>query len=155
MSRLSFLSPDECATEVERVSPLRRVTSDAVTDVSHLGKLEVRGGVPDDAIPIGPDRALLVIDGDVREMRDRLTADGFRVYDMTAALAAFEVEGEDLLRRLTELDLELLPAIGSVARGTAALIERRDGERFRLFVPQELGHFVAEVVEDMARGLGR
>jgi hypothetical protein len=35
------------------------------------------------------------------------------------------------------------------------LIERRDGERFRLFVPQELGQFVAEVVTDMARGLGR
>jgi hypothetical protein len=155
VSRLPFLSPDECAAEVALVSPLRHAVSDAVTDVSHLGKLEVRGGVPDDAIPIGPDRALVVVEGDVREMRDRLTADGLRVYDMTAALAAFELDGEDLLRRLTELDLERLPAIGSIARGTPALIERLDGERFRLFVPQELGHFVAEVAADMARGLGR
>ena len=155
MTRLSFLSPHECAPKVALVSPLRHATSGAVTDVSHLGKLEVRGGVPDGAIPIGPDRALVVVDADVRETRDRLTADGYRVYDMTAALAAFELEGEDLLRRLTELDLERLPAIGAVARGTAALIERRDGERFRLFVPQELGHYVAEVATDMARGLGR
>jgi hypothetical protein len=152
---LSFLSPDECAPEVALVSPLRHVTTDAVTDVSQLGKLEVRGGVPDGAIPIAPDRALLVFDGDVREARERLAADGFRVYDMTAALAAFELEGEDLLRRLTELDLERLPAIGSVARGTPALIEDRGGGRYRLFVPQELGHFVAEVAADMAKGLGR
>ena len=34
------------------------------------------------------------------------------------------------------------------------MIERRGGERFRLFVPQELGQYVAEVVADMARGLG-
>jgi hypothetical protein len=155
VSRLAFLSPDEAVPDVVRVSPLRHVPATAFADVSHLGKLEVRGGTPEGAIPIGPNRALLVVDGDVRETRDRLTADGLRVYDMSAALAALEVEGEDLLRRLTELDLDRLPAIGSIARGTPALIERRDGERFRLFVPQELGHFVAEVVEDMARGLGR
>ena len=153
MSRLSFLSPDECASEVALVSPLRHALSDAVTDVSHLGKLEVRGAVPDGAIPIGPGRALLVVDGDVRQTRDRLTADGSRVYDMTAALAAFELDGDALLRRLTELDLERLPAIGSIARGVPALIEDRGDGRFRLFVPQELGHFVAEVAADMARGL--
>ena len=39
------------------------------------------------------------------------------------------------MRRLTELDLDALPAIGSIARGTPALIERRGGERFRLFPP--------------------
>jgi hypothetical protein len=154
VTRLAFLSPDGSAAAVARVSPLRHVPATAFVDVSHLGKLEVRGGTPEGAIPIGPDRALLVVDGDVRETRDRLTADGLRVYDMTAALAAFEIEGEELLRRLTDLDLEQLPAIGSIARGTPALIEQR-GERFRLFVPQELGHFVAEVVEDMAQGLRR
>ena len=74
---------------------------------------------------------------------------------MTAALAALDVEGEDLMQRLTELDLGALPAVGAIARGTTALIERRGGDTFRLYVPQELGHFVAEVVEDMAKGLGR
>jgi len=133
------------------VSPLRHVAG--VTDVSHLGKLEVRGGVPDGAIPIGIDRALVVVDGDARPERDRLLAQGYRVYDMTAALAALEVEGEALMRRLTELDLDALPAVGSILRGTPAVIERRDGDRFRLFVPQELGRFVAETVVDLAAGL--
>ena len=153
MSRLAFLSPHEA--DVVGVSPLRHVPGSAFTDVSRLGKLEVRGEVDTlDAIPLGPGRALLVLEGDVRVERDRLIDEGYRVYDMTAALAALEVEGEDLMRRLTELDLDALPAIGSIARGTTALIERRS-ERFRLFVPQELGQFVAEVVNDMARGLGR
>jgi hypothetical protein len=154
VSRLAFLSPHE--TEVAGVSPLRHVLGPAFTDVSHLGKLEVRGEVDAlDAIPLGPGRALVVLEGDALVERDRLVDQGYRVYDMTAALAALEVEGEDLMRRLTELDLDALPAIGSIARGTTALIERRGGERFRLFVPQELGQFVAEVVTDMARGLGR
>jgi hypothetical protein len=154
VSRLDFLSPHEA--DVAGVSPLRHVLGSAFTDVSQLGKLEVRGDVDRlDAIPLGPGRALLVLDADVRVERDRLVDEGYRVYDMTAALAALEVEGEDLMRRLTELDLDALPAIGAIARGTTALIERRDGERFRLFVPQELGQFVGEVVTDMARGLGR
>lgn len=133
------------------VSPLRHVPG--VTDVSHLGKLEVRGGVPEGAIPVGVDRALVIVDGDARAERDRLLGQGYRVYDMTAALAALEVEGAALMRRLTELDLDALPAVGSILRGTPALIERRDGDRFRLFVPQELGEFVAETVVDLAAGL--
>jgi hypothetical protein len=159
MTRLGFLSPHEA--DVAPVSPLRQVPAGAFTDVSQLGKLEVRGDVgqldalPLGALPLGPGRALVVIEGDVRSERDRLLARGYRVYDQTAALAALELEGEELMRRLTELDLDALPAIGSIARGTTALIERREGERFRLFVPQELGQFVAEVVTDMARGLGR
>ena len=151
MSRLSFLSPHE--SDFEPVSPLARVEASAFTDVSSLGKLEVRADV--DGIPIAPGRTLVVVDGDVRAERDRLTAAGHRVYDMTGALAALEIEGDDLMRRLTELDLDALPAIGSIARGTTALIERRGPEHYRLFAPQELGQFVGEVVEDMARGLGR
>ena len=147
MTSLDFMSPVAAVA----VSPLRHV--DGVVDVSHLGKLEVRGGVPKGAIPIGPDRALVVVEGDARAERERLLAEGYRVYDMTAALAALEIEGEALLRRLTELDLEALPAVGSILRGTPAVIERRGGDRFRLFVPQELGQFVAETVVDLAAGL--
>jgi hypothetical protein len=145
---VKFLSHPE---GVPFASPLRHV--DGIDDVSHLGKWEIRGdssslkpGDGEELIRISADRALLV--GDRRP-------DGHRVYDMTAALAAFEVEGEELMRRLTELDLDELPAIGSILRGTPALIERRDGERFRLFVPQELGHYVAETVVDLARGVAR
>jgi len=153
VSRLAFLSPHPAYA----VSPLRHVRADAFRDVSALGKLEIRGelGAIPDVIPIGPGRGLLVVDGDLRETSERLSAAGYRVYDMTAAFVALEVEGEDLMRRLTELDLEALPAIGSFARGTRALIERRNGARFRVFVPHELGHYVAEVIVDTAAGLGR
>lgn len=151
MSRLAFLSPHE--SPAGAVSPLRGVEPHAFRDVSSLGKLEVRGGVPAGSIEIGHDRALLVVEGDVRETRDRLLEQGYRVYDATAALAGLEVEGERLMRRLTELDLDSLPTVGAVARGTPAVIERLDGERFRLFVPQELARYVADVVNDLAEGL--
>jgi sarcosine oxidase gamma subunit len=147
VTRLAFMSHPE---GVPFASPLRNV--EGIDDVSHLRKWEIRGDSssfqPRDGaelIRISPDRALVVGE----------RPDAERVYDMTAALAALEVEGEDLMRRLTELDLDELPAIGSILRGTPALIERRGGERFRLFVPQELGHFVAETIVDMAKGLGR
>jgi hypothetical protein len=142
VSELAFLSPDE-ATVVAR-SP-----------VPSLGELEVRGDVAslEGAVPLGPGRALVITNGDARPERDRLRAAGFRVYDMTAALAAVEIDDERLMRRLTELDLDRLPATGSIARGTPAVIQRLDDGRFRLFVPHELAHFVAEVVEDIAAGL--
>jgi hypothetical protein len=133
VSRLTFLSPHEAD----------------VTGAPALGKLEVRGGIPDGAIPIGPARGLVVVEGDPRAERDRLTASGYRVYDMTAALTSLEVEGEQLMRRLTELDLDALPAIGAVARGTTAVIERLGPDRFRLHVPQELGQYVADVIADL------
>lgn len=156
MTRLAFVSPHE--SSVVGVSPLRHVEGGAFDDVASLGKLEVRGDVDalgDDAIRIGPGRALLVFEGDVRHARDRLIDAGYRVYDQTAALAGIEVEGERLMRRITDLDLELLPAVGSILRGTRALVERRGSERFRLYVPQELAHYVAEVVTDLAEGLRR
>jgi hypothetical protein len=153
VTRLAFLSHPE---GVPFASPLRHVAG--VTDRSELGKLEIRGDVSslapasgEELVRISPDRALLVLQGSTAAARERLAGQGYRAYDMTGALAALEVDGEDVMRRLTELDLDELPAIGSIARGTPALIERRGGERFRLFVPQELGHFVAEVVIDVER----
>jgi hypothetical protein len=151
VSRLGFLSPHEA--HVPAASPLAHVPAAAFTDVSTLGKLEVRGGIPAGAVPIGPNRGLIVIDGDVRAERDRLVREGYRVYDVTAALAGLEIESEQMMRRLTDLDLSVLPKIGAVARGTPAVIERLGPERFRFFVPQELAEYVADVVNDIAEGL--
>jgi hypothetical protein len=105
--------------------------------------LEVRGGVPDGAIPVGPDRALIV---------GETTADlgGYRVYDLSAALVALEVENEALLRRITELTE--FPAVGSILRGVPAVIEQRGGG-FRLLVPQELSQFATEAIDDLRSGL--
>jgi hypothetical protein len=121
MTRLSFLSP---------VSPPLRI-------------LEVRGAVPAGSIPIGPDRALVVGDTEA-------SLDGYRVYDLSAALVALEVESEALLRRVTELTE--FPALGSILRGVTAVIERR-GDGFRLFVPQELSEYVAETIDDLRRAM--
>ena len=118
-----------------------------------LGKLEVRGDVAnlEGAIVLSPTRALLLVEGDPRDARDRLRGQGYRVYDLTAGLADVEVVSERTMRRLTELDLGALPSIGLVARGVTALVERLDGERFRLVVPQELAQYVREVVEDLSQ----
>jgi hypothetical protein len=115
MTRLSFLSP---------VSPPLRI-------------FEVRGGVPAGAIPVGPDRALVV--GDTTA-----DLDGYDVYDMSAALVAIEIENDALLRRITELTE--FPAAGSILRGVPAVIERR-GSGYRVFVPQELSRYVSETVD--------
>jgi hypothetical protein len=121
MTRLAFLSPESPPLQI----------------------LEVRGGVPEGAIPLGPRRALLVGDTDT-------ALDGYRVYDVSAALVAVEVESDALLRRVTEL--REFPAVGSILRGVPAVIERR-GDGFRLLVPQELSQFVRETVDDLRSGL--
>ena len=56
------------------------------------------------------------------------------------------------MRRLTELDLEALPAAGAVARRAGG--DRASRREPSAFVPRELGHYVAEVVIDLAEGLG-
>jgi hypothetical protein len=162
VSRLSFLSAD-LVPEASRTSPLANALasgSPVVRDVSALGKLELRGDVGavqavegEALVQLAPGRALLVTEGSPAAARERLSAAGLRVYDLTGFLAGLEVEGDALLRRLTDLDLEKLPATGPVARGVPALIQRLDGERFRLFVPQELGHYVCETAIDLAAGV--
>jgi len=74
---------------------------------------------------------------------------------MTAALAALEYEGRTSCAGSPISSRPSCRRTGSIARGTPALIAQQEGGRFRLYVPQELGHFVAEVVADLERGLGR
>jgi hypothetical protein len=161
MNDLAFLSVD--AAERDRGflpiarSPLERalVGARGIRDLSSLGKLEVRGPVERldadgyDVIPVGPQRALVVC------ARERCAAlqqslPGI-VVDMTGALAGIEVTGERLLRRLTDLDLDALPAVGNVAGVPAALT--RDDSSFRIFFPQEYGDSVVLAVRDLMRAL--
>ena len=72
-----------------------------------------------------------------------------------AGVAGIEVEGpqaERLLRRLTDLDLEGLPAIGAVARVRARVV-REDSDRYRLWFPQEYADYLAQVLLDAWEGL--
>ena len=142
-------------------SPLEGVElAEIVTEIRGLAKLELRGEVAaftpapgEQLLPINPARALVVSQGSARALHERIAPLGYRVYDMSGALTALEFSGAVLLSRLTELEPGQLPASGPVARGVAALVEARGGERFRLYVPRAFARYVAEVVVDLARGL--
>jgi hypothetical protein len=124
-----------------------------------LAKFEVRGDldaiVGGELIRITPRRGLvlaLAAEAETVEasLRERIAI----VIDRTGALAGLRIEAADaatLVRRLTDLDLEALPAMGAVARVPALV--RRAGEAFELFWPQEYGHYLAAVVIDTAEGL--
>lgn len=161
-SHLDFLSPDLAAPEAVWRSTLERALAhapDGIEDVSRTGVLEVRGEVSGleatDAavVRLTPERALVLCDWEqVRETHKTLSR-RFHVTDLSAGWAGLSLRGETVLRRLTDLDPAALPAVGAVAH-VQALVLRDDAETFRLFFPQEYGHYVAEVVVDAARGVG-
>jgi hypothetical protein len=179
LSELSFLSPSRCAPETV-VSPLRRAldtVSDTfvrkldgfgaeegsrrlVEDLSLQGVLEVRGDLDlvrpaddEELARLSPRRGFLFTGDDPADVAVRLREAGVLAYDATGALAGLALEGEQLMRRLTDLDLHDLPAAGPFAR-VNALVLRDEGERFRVYVPQELGHDTAIAVLDALEGLG-
>lgn len=161
MTELAFLSPDRARSgggfEPRFASPLARILagSDAVRDLSRLGKIEVRGDVA--AVDVGaefvritPRRALVLCEYErCAELRAALPG----AIDVTGALAGLELASERAVRRLTDLDLEALPALGKVADVPALIV--RHGGRFRLFFPQEYAHSVGEAVLDALEGTWR
>jgi sarcosine oxidase gamma subunit len=158
---LDFLSPDRADAEARWRSPLERGLEHAppeIADLSLTGKLDVRGDLDSldakgvELVRITPERGLVLCDfTKTANVRARL-ADRFLVVDLSAALAGLQLRGEALMRRLTDLDLDSLPAVGAVAH-VQAYVLRDDAETFRLFFPQEYGHYLAEVVVDAAEGL--
>ena len=158
------------------MSPLKRALADAdpskMRDLSvssspesaqHFprpdGKVEIRGDVElvtplagEELVRLSARRGLLFTSEDPAEAVGRLRGQGVLAYDATGALAGMAIEGERLMRRLTDLDLDRLPTAGPFARVTAVVL-RDEGERFRVYVPQELGHYVAEAVLDALAGL--
>ncbi len=169
MTRLAFLSPDRCAPDVRLVPPAARAlagvpaASAPIRERFPFGVLELRGDVGAVALEPGeelvratPRRAFLLTGAaPPAAARERLSATGLRVYDLSGALAAFELDGVQLMRRLTDLDLDALPAVGPVGRGVWAIVDRLGDETFRVLCPQELAHSLAELVLDLAAGLDR
>ncbi len=161
MSDLGFLSPARAADDAVWRSPLERALAHApagIEDVSRTGKLEVRGDVAaitdGEVVRLTPERALVLCPWEeTTAVRARLRGEGLYVVDQTAGFAGLRIQGQTLVRRLTDLDLDRLPAAGALAHVQAIVL--RDGEdTFRVFVPQEYGHYVAEVVVDAAEGVG-
>jgi sarcosine oxidase gamma subunit len=164
MSHLDFLSPDLASADAVWRSPLERALAHApagLEDLSRTGVIEVRGELNGleagdaEVVRLTPERALVLCRfEDTGDLRARLAGDRRLVADVSAGWAGLRVEGETLVRRLTDLDLDALPAVGPLAH-VQALVLRDEGEVFRLYFAQEYGHSVAEVVIDAAEGLGR
>ena len=177
MSR-SFLSPSRCA-EGTTTSPLRRAldtVSDTferkerassaendsrrlVRDVSLEGIVEVRGDLDavaprpgEELVRLSPRRGYLFTDDDPADVAERLRVDGVLAYDATGALAGMEIASEQVMRRLTDLDLDAVPTAGPFAHVTAIFRRGANGS-YLVYVQQELGHYVAEAVVDALAGL--
>ena len=166
---LDFLSPSRCA-EGTTTSPLRRALRQdgwspylgdppRIRDLSLEGVVELRGDV--DAVParageelvrLSPRRAFLFTGDDPVEVAARARAAGVLAYDATGALAGIGIASEQVLRRLTDLDLARIPTAGPFA-GVSALVRRGPDGWFHVYVQQELGHYVAEAVLDASAGL--
>ncbi len=161
MSR-AFLSPSRCA-DGTTTSPLRRALEGAdpgaVRDLSLEGIVEIRGdvaavvaGAGEELVTLSPRRAFLFTHGDAAEVVERVRASGALAYDASGAFAGIAIANEQVMRRLTDLDLETIPTAGPFARVTA-LFRRGPGGWFHVYVQQELGHYVAEAVLDALAGL--
>jgi hypothetical protein len=159
---LAFLSPSQCEPET-LASPLGRALEGAdeaqVRDLSLEGVVEIRGDVDRVSVPSGeelvrlsPRRGFLFGVKDGAAVAERLRGAGVLAYDATGALAGIAIASEQAMRRLTDMDLEKLPAAGPFARVTA-IFRRDDDGMFLVYVQQELGHYVAEAVLDALAGL--
>ena len=159
---MNFLSPSRCEPGTT-TSPLRRALEGAdpalVRDLSLEGVVEIRGdvdavspGAGEELVRLSPRRAFLFTADDPVEVVERVRSNGALAYDATGALAGIAIASEQVMRRLTDLDLEQIPTAGPFARVTALFRRDRDGW-FRVYVQQELGHYVAEAVLDTLAGL--
>lgn len=159
MSHLDFLSPDLASDDAVWRSPLERAFAHApegVEDLSRTAVFEVRGdleGLEGEVVRLTPERALVLCPfEEAGRVRTRLTGAGRVVVDVSAGWAGLRLHGETLMRRLTDLDLDALPALGTLAH-VRALVIRDEDSSFRVYVAQEYGHSVAESVIDAAEGL--
>jgi hypothetical protein len=164
---LDFISPSRCA-EGTTASPLARALrpysgnggpQPVLLDLSLDGKLELRGDLDlveplgdEELVRLSPRRGFLLTPHDPADAAERYREQGVLAFDATGLWAGLALEGMRLMRRLTDLDLDGLPAAGPFSR-VPAIVLRDEGERFHVYVPQELGHDVVVAVLDAARRL--
>jgi glycine cleavage system aminomethyltransferase T len=152
--RDGWLVPTRVPGEAEH---LARV---GISDLSHLGALDVRPAPPADlegdgvtTYRLSPKRALVVYPQSARTAVGEQVAGDALVVDMTAAFTVLGLTGPDaraLVSRLTHL--HRFPAGGEVAHVTAHVLPA--GAGYRVVVAQELGYYLAEVALDCATALG-
>jgi hypothetical protein len=160
VSDLAFLSPGRASADAAWHSPLDRALQGAppeISDLSLMGKIEIRGDLDSfdlkgvELVRITPTRALVLCDfTKTVDVLEGLQGHFFAL-DMSATLAGLQVRGETLMRRITDINLDALPAAGAVSHIQALVL--RDGDTFRLFFGQEYSDYLAEVVIDAHEGL--
>jgi hypothetical protein len=160
VTELAFLSPGRASAEAVWRSPLQRALRGAppeISDLSLTGKIEVRGDLDAfgleriELVRITPTRGLVLCDfTKTVDILETLQGD-FLAIDVSGTLAGLQVQGETLMRRITDIDLDDLPAAGAVSHIQALVL--RDGDTFRLFFGQEYSDYLAEVVIDAHEGL--
>jgi hypothetical protein len=164
-----FLSPTRCAPET-LASPLARSLGRVgwsaylgdpaqVRDLSLDGIVEVRGDLDsvsalegEELVRLSPRRGFLFTGSNAADVAERTRREGVLAYDATGALAGIAIASEQIMRRLTDLDLAQIPTAGPFAR-VAAIFRRGADGWFHVYVQQELGHYVAEAVVDAIAGL--
>jgi hypothetical protein len=160
VSDLAFLSSGRASADAAWHSPLDRALQGAppeISDLSLMGKIEIRGDLDSfdlkgvELVRITPTRGLVLCDfTKTVDVLERLQ-DHFFALDMSATLAGLQVRGETLMRRISDINLDALPAAGAVSHIHALVL--RDGDTFRLFFGQEYSDYLAEVVIDAYEGL--
>jgi len=159
VSDLAFLSPGHASVEAVWRSPLQRALEGAPSEISDLsltGKIEIRGNLPKsvrggELVRITPNRGLVLCDfTKTVDLLEKLSQD-YLAIDVTATLAGLSVRGEQIMRRITDLDLDALPAAGAVSHIQAVVT--RDGDSFALWFGQEYSDYLAEVILDAWEGL--
>jgi len=166
---VNFLSPSRCAPGT-LASPLARSLGrvgwsaylgdpEQVRDLSLEGIVEIRGDVDrvsalegEELVRLSTRRGFLFTGGDAADVAERIRGEGVLAYDATGALAGLAIASEQVMRRLTDLDLESIPTAGPFAR-VSALFRRGSDGWFHVYVQQELGHYVAEAILDALVGL--
>ena len=160
MSELAFLSPGRASADAAWRSPLERALRGApaeISDLSLTGKIEIRGDLDAFAekgaelVRITPTRGLVLCDFTKTVAVLERLRDDFLAIDVSGTLAGLQLRGETLMRRITDLDLDSLPAAGAVAHVQELVL--RDGDTFRLFFGQEYSDYLAEVLLDAHEGL--
>ena len=156
MSHLDFLSPDLASAEAVWRSPLERALAQApagIEDLSRTGVLDVRGDLDGldagdgELVRLTPERAIVLCPfEETAGLRARLAGERRLVVDVSAGWAGIAIRDETVLRRLTDLDLERLPAVGSVAHMSGRFVIRPTTRRSASSSRRSTADYVAEVV---------
>ena len=104
----------------------------------------------EELVRLSPRRGFLFTPDDPFDAVARVRDSGVLAYDATGALAGSRSRASSSCAASRTRPRRLPPA-GPFSR-VSAIVLRDEGERFRVYVPQELGHDVALAVLDAARG---